>query len=380
MMRRQFAVLFILQTFFIQLVSGINYVTIPVLMSQQGNSNVWVGLAMSCEIIGVLLFHQRLNRLLKRIGFVWAALLLVVLRAALCVSMAWQQHYAGWLATILGYGVCTGMQLILLQTWLNQLPLRRRGLVMGLFSAALSLGVALGPVILQMLPLSISQRFFLTACLSLSALSLVWVARRCPPAGAVSQVRFRFVCRHARAILVSALVGGVSFYGLPNFLMLYGLSDGLGEERASLLMTMFMLGSVTLGMLVSLLSDWVNRQWIVVCCIFCSVVCAVFLALAVYSDYGATLCLLYVWGGCMGGIYSIGLSLLGDRFHPHQQMSASMSYTLMDSLGGIAGLISIGFMMDSMGPEGMTLVLVLVGCAFLCYLVWELVEHQTPFQ
>ncbi|WP_407345130.1 MFS transporter [Dickeya ananatis] len=364
----------------IQLVSGINYVTIPVLMNLQGHNNLWIGVAMACEIIGVLLFHRRLSRLIQWIGLVWSTLLLVLLRAGLCVSMAWQQFYPGWLISILGYGLCTGMQLILLQTWLNQLPLRRRGVVMGLFSAALSLGVALGPVLLQLTQVSMTQRFWLTALLSLSSLLLVWIAHINPQSGTVSAVRFRFVCRHARAILVSALVGGVSFYGLPNFLTLYGMSDGLTDERASLLMTMFMLGSVTLGMAVSLLSDWVNRQWIVAFCIFCSVVCAVFLALAVYADYGATLVLLYLWGGSMGGVYSIGLSLIGDRFPPQQQMSANMSYTMMDSLGGIAGLIGIGFMMDRMGPEGMTMVLVVVGCAFLCYLVWELVEHQTPFQ
>ncbi|ADN00341.1 major facilitator superfamily protein [Dickeya dadantii 3937] len=380
MMPRLLPILLIMQTFLIQLVSGINYVTIPVLMNLQGHNNLWIGVAMACEIIGVLLFHQRLSRIIQRMGLMWSTLLLVLLRAILCASMAWQQFYPGWLVSILGYGLCTGMQLILLQTWLNQLPLRRRGVIMGLFSASLSLGVALGPVLLQLTQVSMSQRFWLTALLSLSALLLVWIAHINPLSGTVSAVRFRFVCRHARAILVSALVGGVSFYGLPNFLTLYGISDGLTEERASLLMTMFMLGSVTLGMLVSLLSDWVNRQWIVVFCIFCSVVCAVFLALAVYADYGTTLVLLYVWGGSMGGVYSIGLSLIGDRFHPQQQMSANMSYTMMDSLGGIAGLIGIGFMMDRMGPEGMTMVLVVVGCAFLCYLVWELVEHQTPFQ
>ncbi|ACS84171.1 MFS transporter [Musicola paradisiaca] len=380
MIQRFLPALLIFQTFVLQLVSGINYVTIPVLMNQQGNSNLWIGIAMACEIVGVLLFHQRLSLMISKVGLVWVTLLLVLLRAALCASMMWQQFFLGWLVAILGYGLCTGMQLILLQTWLNRLPLRRRGMVMGMFSAALSLGVALGPVLLQMLSMTLAERFWLTALLSLGELTLVWVAFVSPQSGGMAAVRFRFVHRHARAILVSALVGGVSFYGLPNFLTLYGMSDGLTEERASLLMTMFMLGSVTLGMLVSLLSDWVNRQWIVVSCIFCAVVCAVFLTLAVYSDYGVTLGLLYVWGGCMGGVYSIGLSLIGDRFHPQQQMSANMSYTMMDSLGGIVGLIGIGLMMDVMGTEGMTMVLVVVGCTFLCYLVWELTEMRTPFQ
>ena len=43
----------LLATLLIQLTSGVNYVTIPVVLSDQGHNNIMIGLAMSCEIIAM---------------------------------------------------------------------------------------------------------------------------------------------------------------------------------------------------------------------------------------------------------------------------------------------------------------------------------------
>jgi MFS family permease len=366
--------LLIVMTLVVQLVSGIHYVTIPVLMTNQGYSNSWIGVAMAVEIGGLLLLHKQMQQLVARLGLRPALVMMIATRGALCYLMSEVSTFGSWMVVIFVYGLANGMLLVLLQTWLNVLPLRRRGLWMGLFSASLSLGVAAGPVLLQMIDLALSQRFYLSAALNLPLLLLILPAGRQRGLAEKAEARLRFVFRFARPVLISALVGGVAFFGLPNFLTLYGMANGLSEARASLLMSMFMLGSVTLGMGISLLSDWLNRQMVMAACIAASVICGVYLSLAMYSSEVAVMALLYLWGGCMGGIYSIGLSILGDRFHPSQQLSANICYNIMDSAGGIFGLVFIGILMDQVGPEGLPLLLQTVGCLFLVYIVWELVN------
>lgn len=61
-------------------------------------------------------------------------------------------------------------------------------------------------------------------------------------------------------------------------------------------------------------------------------------------------------------------------------MSANMSYTIMDSLGGMTGLLVIGFMLDWMGSEGMTTVLITFGCALLVFFVYELLAPRQTFE
>lgn len=367
--------LLILMTFCVQLVSGIHYVTIPVLMSQQGYGNFAIGLAIASEIIGLLLFHRRMNLFMRWAGLGKTLTVLVCGRLLLCSLMSQWSHYIGWFCGIFAYGLCTGMLLVLLQTWLNLVAHKQRGLWMGLFSAALSLGVALGPVVISGWDIQLTERFFIAALINLLLLALLPYSKVQQVLTSNAEARFKFVFKHARPVLVAAFVGGISFYGLPNFLTLYGISNGLPEDQAVWLMSTFMLGSVSLGMLISLSSDWLNRQWVILCCIFISVVCGVFLSLAMFSSDMATLALLYCWGGSMGAIYSIGLSIIGDRFHISQQLPANLSYNIMDSSGGITGLLLIGFLMDTIGSEGLPLVLTISGCVFLTYLCWELLHR-----
>lgn len=374
--------LLVFATLLIQLSSGVNYVTMPVVLSAQGNSNMMIGLAMSCEILAMLSLYSYLGQLVKRLGVRGALLALSLLRGISVVLLAENEHYIFWLLGIFCYGAATGMLLVLVQTWLNIVAEGRiKGLMMGLFSSALSSGVALGPLLLQFTDFSMAQRFYFNGVVTLMPmLLLLFLGSNKNMFDSGGSVRVGFVFRHAKTILISAIVGGISFYGLPNFLTLYGIESGLSEQQAPLLMTTFMLGSVFLGMLFSAISTFFNRQMVVLCCIFSSVVCGVFLSLAVYANYGVALGLLFVWGGCMGGIYAIGLAVIGDRFNRSDQISVNVSYTLMDSLGGITGLVIIGLIMDAVGHEGMTYVFVSAGCFFLVYFVRQMINGDDVFK
>jgi MFS family permease len=373
--------LLILSTLLIQLASGINYVTMPVVLSEQGNSNMMIGIAMACEILAMLFFYSYLGGMVKRLGVRGALVVLSLLRGISVVLLANNEYYVLWLLGIFCYGAGTAMMLVLVQTWLNIVTEgRMKGVMMGLFSSALSCGVAMGPLLLQFIDFTMPQRFYFNGAVSLVPLVLLislGASKNLFDSG--GRVRVGFVFRHAKTIFISAIIGGIGFYGLPNFLTLYGIENGLTEKQAPLLMTTFMLGSVFLGMAFSSLSGFFNRQIIVLLCIFCSVVCGVFLSLAVYSNYIVSLGLLFVWGGCMGGIYAIGLTSIGDRFSRSEQISANTTFTLMDSLGGILGLVIIGLIMDAVGPEGMTYVFIASGCCFLVFYVRQIISGDNGF-
>nr|WP_321523898.1 MFS transporter [uncultured Cohaesibacter sp.] len=210
--------------------------------------------------------------------------------------------------------------------------------------------------------------FILSSTISLLVLAtMLTVVKSRPPFHSDKKARIGFVFKHAKLILLSAVVGGFCFFGLPSFLTIYGIKNGLKTEDAALLLTMFMLGSVTLGMAVSSLSAFFNHYRLVFICVCTSVFCASFLSLAIYSHLLVALGLLYLWGGCMGGIYALGLNIIGEQFRQEDQMSANMTYTLMDAIGGMIGLCVIGTSMDFIGAEGLSYTIVV---AAMCYLVY----------
>jgi len=135
--------------------------------------------------------------------------------------------------------------------------------------------------------------------------------------------------------MMSGLAGGVTFYGLPAFLALYGLMNDLSLKQASLLLTAFMVGSVVLGFGISTLSDYVNRTVLTVCCLLVGVVCAIYLPLASYNF--------------------------------------PVTFSILDNLGGLLAVLSIGFLMGAGVEDGIVYVTVF---SALIYFIYSLSQYE----
>lgn len=189
------------------------------------------------------------------------------------------------------------------------------------------------------------------------------------------RLRIMYAIRMAKVPMLSSFVGGVTFFGLPAFLTLYGMMNGLSIQRASLLLTAFMLGSVSLGLLISSLSNRGNRTFVTILCVLVGVLCAVFLPLGIYN-YFIALCLLFVWGGAAGGIYATGLSAVAELFRKEDQVSANVAYSILDNVGGIIAVLSIGFLMGSGISDGIVYVIVTTALCYFIYCLAQLINAE----
>lgn len=369
-MRKFIPILIILSTLCIQLSSGINYIVFPLRLYEQGNSNTLIGIAMAFEILATILLFQYMSRIVKKMGVIQTIIIATMMRSFVIYVLKFNDHFLLWLLGIFAYGLATSMLLVILQTWLNLTSTGKiKGLFIGLYSSSLSLGIALGPVALQFVK-NPDQQFLLNTFIPLSTLLILGTVFKYKPKMADDErVRLRFIFKNAKMVMLSALVGGVCFFGLPSFLTIYGINNGLSPSESSFLLTMFMIGSVSIGVIISSLSAFVERIAILLISICLSVVCSVFLALAVYADLKIALILLLVWGGCMGGVYATGLGFIGETFRKEDQISANTSFVLMDALGGFAGLCIIGTTMDFIGSEGLTYTIAIIFTMYFIYIV-----------
>lgn len=359
----------ILAAFGIQLSSGINYITFPLILQSEGITNSVIGLIMSCDIVALLVFSQRISNVVKKIGVINTIIICSLVRSAVVYFLSENHMIIGWIIGMFTYGLTTSALLVVLQTWLNLISTGKiKGLIIGLYSSCLSLGIAVAPIALRFIDMTSQQPFYLSSVISLLVLLvMIAVISTRPTFHSEKKARIVFIFKHSKVIMLSAVVGGFCFFGLPSFLTIYGIQNGLTPENAALLLTMFMLGSVTLGLLVSSLSAFISQFNLIFVCVCISVLCASFLSLSIYAHLGVALALLYLWGGCMGGIYALGLNVVGEQFRREDQMSANMSYTMMDSIGGVVGLCIIGTTMDWFGSEGLSYTIVV---ASMCYLVF----------
>ncbi len=315
-----------------------------------------------------------MSPLIARIGLRTVLGILPPVRAYLLLCLSANQTWYGWMAGIYLYGLATNIFLVALQTWLNTIPVgKAKGRVVGAYSAALSAGVAIGPVAVTHLQIEHGAAFHANAVLCLLTWIPVLIALRLiPDLSALDRPRIGFILRHCQTVMAAAFVGGFTWFGLPAFLTLFGVGSGLSTTQASWLLPMFMLGSVTLGWSVSSLSDHIDRRKVVLVCVFLSLLCAAYVPMAVY-DLRVALLMLYLWGGLMGGIYAVCLTIVGERFRLEDQVSANITYVLMDAAGGFIGVFLIGVAMDVAGPEGLAYVIV---SASISYFIFALSRHR----
>lgn len=366
------AICLIFATFFVQFSSGLNYILVPLSMIKQNFSESFVGMALSFEILATVLLFKKMSDLIRHIGMARTLMFGSMLRFSVVLWYAQINERWLWLVGIFIYGLATALILVVIQTWLNTQNLgKAKGLFMGLYSSALSCGVAAAPVAFFMYTRSGIAEFS-PFCMG-AAGTLIPVLLLLPFLGKVpktkksKQIRFGYIFGNSRRVMLSALAGGVCFYGLPSFLTIYGIRNNMEPEQASFLMTMFMLGSVSLGLIGSSVCAFINTGRLVLTYMAISAVCAVFLSLVVYTDYIASLILLFVWGGSMGSIYAIGLIIIGEHFLQKDQVSANVCYVLMDSLGGLLGLCVIGVAIDCFSVEGMSYTIAATCSVYFAY-------------
>jgi hypothetical protein len=62
--------------------------------------------------------------------------------------------------------------------------------------------------------------------------------------------------------------------------------------------------------------------------------------------------LLFLWGGTVAALYTIGLAHLGSRLSGHELANANAAFVLCYGLGMVLGPQAIGISMDLFGNDG----------------------------
>jgi hypothetical protein len=78
-----------------------------------------------------------------------------------------------------------------------------------------------------------------------------------------------------------------------------------------------------------------------------------------------------VWGGSMGGIFTVGITLLGQRFSDVELVSANAMFSVLFGVGGLLGPFLAGTAMSAMGPVGFPLSLLVVVTVYAVFALYR---------
>ena len=243
---------------------------------------------------------------------------------------------------------------VLSEFWINAAaPPGRRGFILGIYATVLSLGFALGPWIFSQVGSSGFLPFGIGAgVIFASAVPLFFAWNRQPILGRHQPGAFwRFLFSVPTATGAVLVFGAVEAGGFALF-PIYGERIGFTEASAALLLTAIGLGNVLMQIPIGLVSDRVADR-------------RTLLSLFAFVGLAGTLCLpllaenwwlmagvLFVWGGVVAGLYTVGLAHLGSKLSGSELASANAAFIFCYSAGMLVGPQAIGTSMDLFGNDG----------------------------
>lgn len=345
---------------------------LPLLLEQRGTDVTLTGLNAGATFVGVLIGPLLTQRLVRAFGIRDLLLVCFALDIVLFLAMKLFDSIASWFVLRAALGVVGSIIFTASEAWINQLAGGAgRGRIISLYAAALSAGFGLGPLVLSLTGIEGWPPFLVNAAISVVAtLPLLGVGRASREFGrgrGVSPLRM-----FARAPLIVGVVAVFGLYesALMALLPVWSVRSAMGEQMAALALSAVYFGSIVLQMLIGWLSDRTSRLATLQLCGVVGVVGALVL-LSVPSWPPLLLGVLFVWGGVVSGIYSIALSMSGDRFHGSDLVTANAAMIMAYGLGALVGPPLGGLAMAIDNPQGLLwLFVVLFGVLLLGSFPW----------
>jgi MFS family permease len=299
---------------------------------------------------------------------------LVVAAVSLLAFYAVDALWAWFLIRISFHGALTVI-FVLSEYWISAAaPERQRGLAMGLYGTALSIGFAVGPTMLGIIGTSGFLPFGLgAAVIAVTALPILAARGWQPRLEAHGRTRIlAFVAAAPLAMFASFTFGAVES-GAMALMPIYGIAVGYGTATAALMVSALALGNVVSQIPIGWLADRIERRRLLLACAVVGLVGAALMPIASAEPLWLA-AVLVVWGGVVAGLYTIGLTHLGSRYKGLDLVSANAAFVMMYASGVVVGPAAMGAGMDLWRPHGLAVV---IGAILAIYAVVAAVRLAT---
>lgn len=349
---------------------GLGMPLLSVILETRGHSASMIGLNTAVAGFASIAGAPLATPLARRIGVAWAMLAMIALGALAFVGFHFAPDFWMWFPLRIALHISLTILFILSEFWISACaPPRRRGLVLGVYATVLSLGFAAGPWLFSRLGSTGFLPFGVTVVLVTLAAIPVLAARKENPLIQPNEEStggfLRYIWLVPTATVAVLVFGAVETGGFALF-PVYGSRIGYSEADAALLLTMIGLGNVLLQIPIGMMSDRISdRRYLLLGCALVGLAGAAFMPMFA-SNWHLMSVLLFVWGGVVAAMYTVGLAHLGSKLSGHDLASANAAFVLCYGVGMVVGPQAVGIAMDIAGPNGFGMALAMF---FAIYIV-----------
>jgi len=357
------------------LLYGYTYPFFSLALEKQGLATWLIGLNASLAGAGILIVGPVLPRLIDRFGIrkLVAGQFAIALLSFVAILVA--NHIIVWFAARFVMGACFAALWTTTEIWLNGVvDDRQRGRIIGASGTLYATCQFLGPVILG----GVGVTGSLPLVVAIIPLAIgVAVALMIPPALGEAEEEenlgdtrsLKLALTLAGALVAAAFLGGIGETAMQALLPLYGLAHGVSDAQAAGLVAVFSLGEAVLVALLGWMADRYGRKFtLLTCSILATLTCAA-LPFAVATPF-ALFPVLFLAGGAISGIYTLGVILMGQDFRGQTLAYVSTGFAMAYAAGSIAGSTPVGYLIDLFGPEALPVSIAAGFLALTVFLAW----------
>jgi MFS family permease len=341
---------------------GIGYPLAALTFEGWGAAAWLTGIAGAAPALAVLAMLPLVPAIARRMGTVPAMVLGCAVAALGFALMPLLDSPEAWIALRLMQGAGITLPWLIGETWLNLVAEdRTRGRVMSLFVVSLFAGFAAGPLAVEWLGVAGPAPFLVgIGALVLTAAPLVLARRLAPAVEGHGGTGLLAAARLAPLAMAGALAAGLLEMGNLALLPVYAIGAGLSESAGLRLLTVLILGGLVLQFAVGWLSDRMSRRVLLAALgLLCTALTAVLAWTVAAGGFAAGVA--FALGGAVLGVYSLSLTILGERVQGGALAVANAAYLMAYQIGAMAGPALGGAAMAAWPPHGFAVLLALAG-------------------
>ncbi len=340
---------------------GLGIPLLSIVMENRGYSASLIGMNTAVAGLASLAAAPFATPMAARFGVAQTILAMIVLGALSFIGFYYVDGFWGWALLRTSLHFALTVLFILSEFWITtSSPPNKRGLMLGIYATVLSIGFALGPWIFSVLGSQGPEPFIAGFVIILCAMGPVLMALKQSPNIAGEQhksfVPFLFAVPTATAaVLVFGAVETGGFALLP----IYGTRLGYSESEAAILLSIIGIGNVLMQIPIGLLSDRMRDRRLLLLILACVGLTGVLSMTLVAANWHLLATVLFIWGGAVAGLYTVGLAHLGSRLSGRDLASANAAFVFCYAIGMLLGPQIIGLSMDLVGTDGFSFSLAL---------------------
>ncbi|MFG6149807.1 MFS transporter [Halobacillus sp. B23F22_1] len=326
---------------------------LAVILEQNGVSSSVNGIHATALYIGILISSPFMEKPLQRFGY---KPVIMFGGALVFVSLAffpiWQSLWF-WFALRMMVGIGDQILHFGTQTWITATAEEKsRGKSIAYYGLFFSIGFTLGPLMTNLLSISMYLPFVLSALLSFIVWGTMWwVRNEMPPGeytavhGASSFKRFGSAIQMGWVAFLPPLTYGFLEATLHGIFPVYGMRIGHDVTMLSFIIPAFAAASLLSQIPLGALSDHFGRKKIIISVVLGGIIAFTLAALFEESTIG--LFATFAIGGLfVGSLFSLGISFMTDLLPKELLPAGNILCGMSFSIGSIGGPFLTGIFID----------------------------------